>query len=65
MGNNSQVTVAPWVKVLFYLLFFIQSQVKGQDIDQKVNVTYIQDGVAKGAGNNSTFEQFVTNIIWL
>ncbi|KAL1542281.1 [Wnt protein] O-palmitoleoyl-L-serine hydrolase [Salvia divinorum] len=49
MGNNSQVTVAAWLKVLFYLLFFVQSQVKGQFIEPIINVTYIEDGVAKGA----------------
>ncbi|KAL1558264.1 [Wnt protein] O-palmitoleoyl-L-serine hydrolase [Salvia divinorum] len=49
MGNHSQVTVAPWLKVLVCLLIFVQSLTNGQDIEPILNVTYIKDGVAKGA----------------
>lgn len=55
MGNRSQVTVAPWLKVLVCTLIFGQFLINGQDIEPVVNVTYIKDGVAKGAGNYSTY----------
>lgn len=58
MGSHIQGTNAIWLKIIIYLLVFIEPQVNSQNIDQELNVTFITNAVKKGAGNICDFQQF-------
>ncbi|XP_047963818.1 pectin acetylesterase 8-like [Salvia hispanica] len=49
MGSHIQGTNAIWLKIIIYLLVFIEPQVNSQNIDQELNVTFITNAVKKGA----------------